>query len=155
MLSENDIARIAERIARNLNPFAVGIFGSYAIGTAHERSDLDLFVIKEGREPHGMRQHAVRRQLFHVLQRVDIQVFSPTEFEEAARERMSFAWIIVRQARIYYWTEEAQRRMPLLAAKAVPQLSAAGAGARAGGEMPSRCDMGGHEIVQGRDRAHG
>ena len=46
MLSENDITRIAGRIASHYAPLVVGIFGSYAIGAARASSDLDLFVIK-------------------------------------------------------------------------------------------------------------
>ena len=34
MLSENDIARIAVGSCGTMTPLAVGIFGSYAVGTA-------------------------------------------------------------------------------------------------------------------------
>ncbi|MNJ05842.1 hypothetical protein D3C73_1674380 [compost metagenome] len=38
---------------------------------------------------------------------LDVHVFTPEEFEADAREELSFAWIIAKQARVYYWTEEA------------------------------------------------
>ena len=114
MLTENDVSRIADRIARQYAPLAVGVFGSYAIGTVHERSDLDLFVIKDCPEKSSARRHAVRRLLIGVLHPLDIHVFTPAEFEESARERLSFTWVIVRQARLYYWTEHARQLVPSL-----------------------------------------
>lgn len=114
MLSENDIARIADRITLHFVPLATGVFGSYAIGAAHERSDLDLFIIKKRGEWPTTTRHAVRRLLFGVLHPLDIQVFTPVEFEEAANEALSFAWVIVGQARLYHWKEEAIRLVPSL-----------------------------------------
>jgi hypothetical protein len=46
MSTESDITRISGRIFDVYSPLAVGTFGSYAIGSPHEKSDLDLFVIK-------------------------------------------------------------------------------------------------------------
>ena len=89
----------------------VGIFGSYAIGTARAGSDLDLFVIKDSAERPVARRRAIERVLFGVLHPLDIHVFTPEEFEEAAYEALSFAWVIARQARIYHATEEARRRV--------------------------------------------
>jgi predicted nucleotidyltransferase len=111
MLSDDDIARIIDRIVAHQAPLVVGMFGSYAIGTAGPNSDLDLFVIKDTAEQPVARQHALRRTLCGVLHPLDIQVFTPEEFEETAYEALSFAWVIVRQARIYHATEEARRRV--------------------------------------------
>jgi predicted nucleotidyltransferase len=114
MLSENDIARIAERIVRADAPLAVGVFGSYAVGTARAASDLDLFVIKTSAGRPAARRQAMRRLLFGMLHPVDIHVFTHEEFEDSASEYLSFAWVIVRQARLYHWTDEAKRLVPSL-----------------------------------------
>jgi uncharacterized protein len=111
MLSDDDIFRIADRIVARQAPLVVGTFGSYAIGTARAGSDLDLFVIKDGAERPVARRRAIERILFSVLHPLDIHVFTPEEFEETAYEALSFAWVIVRQARIYHATEEARRRI--------------------------------------------
>jgi predicted nucleotidyltransferase len=111
MLSDDDIGRIVDRIVARHAPLVVGTFGSYAVGTARAGSDLDLFVIKDGAEQPVARRHAIERVLFGVLHPLDIHVFPPEEFEEAAREALSFAWVIVRQARIYHATEQATRRI--------------------------------------------
>jgi predicted nucleotidyltransferase len=116
MLSEHDIARIGQRIARGYGPLVVGVFGSYAIGTAHERSDLDVFVVKRTPEPRQARRYHVLRHLVGVLHPLDVHVFTPEELEEEAREKLSFAWIVVRQARILHPTrEEAMALVPALA----------------------------------------
>lgn len=114
MLSEDDVARIARRIAEGERALAVGIFGSYAVGRAHSASDLDLLVVKDGAGTQGERRLAVRRRLIGILHPLDIQVFTPEEFEDMARKRMSFAWTIARQLRLHHWTEEAKRRVPSL-----------------------------------------
>ena len=64
MLTENDIVRITRRIVGFYAPLVVGVFGSYAVGSARDNSDLDLFVIKESSENPNTRMRAVRRILF-------------------------------------------------------------------------------------------
>ena len=115
MLTDNDITRITRRITATCNPIAVGIFGSYAIGTANEKSDLDILVIGRAPGARGARAHAVRRRLFGILHPIDIQVFTPEEFEDSVYEVHSFTWIIVQQVRIYHWTSEAEEAVPSLA----------------------------------------
>ena len=119
VLTENDIIQIARRIHESYAPLVVGIFGSYAVGSARSASDLDLFVIKETADLPVARARAVRRILFGVLYPVDIHVFSPGEFEESAYEELSFAWLIARQARLYHWATEAGQAVPSLRARAI------------------------------------
>jgi predicted nucleotidyltransferase len=116
MLTDRDIARIERRIVQGYGPLVVGIFGSYATGRAHEGSDLDVFVIKRTPEHRPARRYAVLRHLVGVLHPLDIHVFTPEELEEEAREELSFAWVLVRQARLLQPTpEEARRLVPALA----------------------------------------
>jgi predicted nucleotidyltransferase len=117
MLTDDDLRRIADRIVRGLAPVAVGTFGSYAVGTASARSDVDVFVIAESTDRATVRSRAVRRLLFGVLHPLDIHVFTPAEFEDEAYEYLSFAWVIVRQARLYYHSERAPQAVPSLFAR--------------------------------------
>lgn len=114
MLSEGDIRRITSRIVDGYGPLLVGTFGSYAIGTASERSDLDILVIKATPLPRSARGLAVRRLLFGVLHPLDIHVFAPEEFEAEAREEQSFAWVIARQSRVLYASAKADACLPSL-----------------------------------------
>lgn len=117
MLTENDIARISRRIVDAYSPIAVGIFGSYATRVAQDRSDLDLFVIKQTSDRPERRPRAVQRLLFGILHPIEVHVFTPTEFEETAYEPLSFTWVIARQARVYHWTDAAKKLLPSLAAR--------------------------------------
>ena len=114
MMSENDISRLTTRIVKGYGPMVVGTFGSYATGRARESSDLDLFVIKQTPESAQARRRAVRGLLHGLLNPIDIHVFRPEEFEESAHEELSFEWVIVRQARLYYWNDQAKRQIPSL-----------------------------------------
>ena len=114
MLSESDIVKISQRIADTYAPLAVGTFGSYAIGTACEKSDLDLFVVKRASQRPEASTHAVRRLLVSVFHPMDIRVFTAPEFEGTVYEYLSFTWVVARQARLYHWTDEAAFLVPSL-----------------------------------------
>jgi uncharacterized protein len=114
MLTEEDIRRITSQIVEGYGPLVVATFGSYSIDTATDSSDLDVLVIKQTVKLPLARRREVQNLLFGVLYRVDVQVFTPEEFEAAAYEEQSFTWVIARQARIYHWSEDAQQRLPSL-----------------------------------------
>lgn len=118
MLTEGDIARISQRIVTGYGPLVVGTFGSYAIGSAKPRSDLDLFVIKRTPQLPPARRKTISRLLFGVLHPLDVHVFTPEEFEQDVKEELSFSWVIARQARIYHWAEGAARATPSLEPRA-------------------------------------
>jgi predicted nucleotidyltransferase len=118
MLSDRDIQRIVSRIVDACRPIAAGTFGSYAVGLARESSDLDLFVIQRTTLPNAARRRAIYQHLFGVMHPLDVHVFTPEEFEVDAREELSFAWLIAKQACLYHWTAEAERQVPALARSA-------------------------------------
>jgi hypothetical protein len=93
------------------------------VGSTRDRNDLDLLVIKDAPEPPAARARAVQRLLFGVFHRLDVHVFTPEEFEDAVHEELSFAWFIAKQARLYYWTEEAGRQVPSLLPRAVGSVA--------------------------------
>jgi predicted nucleotidyltransferase len=119
MLTDNDIVQISRRIVERCAPLVVGTFGSYGVGSPRPRSDLDVFVISKNGGDLAARVLAVKRLLFGVLHPVDVFVFTPQEFEESAYEEQSFTWVIVEQARLYHWHEEAPLLVPSLAFKAI------------------------------------
>jgi predicted nucleotidyltransferase len=118
MLTDNDIDRISQRIVKRCAPLVVGTFGSYGVGSPRPGSDLDVFVISKKGGDLAARVLALKRLLFGVLHPVDVFVFTPQEFEESAYEEQSFTWVIVKQARLYHWNEEAERLIPSLLLKA-------------------------------------
>jgi predicted nucleotidyltransferase len=118
MLTEGDIERIAGRIVAGCGPLVVGTFGSYAVGLQKPKSDLDLFVITSGANHGTSRRAAIARHLFGILHPIDLHVFGARQFEDTVNEELSFTWLIARQARIYHWTQGAERLVPSL----VPRL---------------------------------
>ena len=71
-------------------------------------------MIRNAADPQFARARAIRGILFGVMHPLDIHVFTSEEFEETAYETFSFAWVIVRQARLYHATKEARRLVPSL-----------------------------------------
>lgn len=72
---------IVQKVAREIQPEKIILYGSYARGDYHKDSDLDLFIIKEGKEP----SRIVRRKVDALLRGrrfpVDIRVRKPLEVE--------------------------------------------------------------------------
>jgi predicted nucleotidyltransferase len=114
MLRDADIQRITDAIVGGGRPLAVGVFGSYGVDLPKPHSDLDLFVITDTTARPAARRKAVQRLLFSVLHPLDIHVFTPEEFEAEVYEYLSFAWVIVRQAKLYYLSNAALTRVPSL-----------------------------------------
>ncbi len=114
MLTEGDIRRITSRIASRYAPLVLGTFGAYAIGSTHDGSDLDLFLIKRTPESAPAFRREIQRLLFGVLHPLDIHVFTAEGFEESVYEEPSFPWVIARQARLDHLTEDAKRQVPSL-----------------------------------------
>jgi hypothetical protein len=82
---------------------------------AHQdQSDLDLLVIHEQSTGAPLHRRAVRRHLPGVRLPLDIHVFTPKEFERRALEYLSLEWIILRQAKLYYWRDDAPQLVPSL-----------------------------------------
>jgi predicted nucleotidyltransferase len=102
MLGEREIQEIVLRIVRACDPEVVGIFGSYAVGLAGEHSDLDVFVIQRTGERPAERVRRMRGALLGVLHAVDLQVFTPEEYEAGRGEEHSFAHTVRLQSRVLY-----------------------------------------------------
>jgi predicted nucleotidyltransferase len=114
MLTENDITHIISRIVTGYAPLAAGTFGSYAMGSAHLSSDLDLFVIKETACALELRAAEVRQNLFGILHPLDIHVFTAEEWEDEVYKELSFPWIVARQARLYHLAARGGALVPSL-----------------------------------------
>lgn len=74
---------MAAKIAKQLNPEKIILFGSYAQGKATEDSDIDLLVITETDLPDQERYAAVRRLLAGYPVAFDIIVKTPEEYQRS------------------------------------------------------------------------
>jgi len=78
-IEESVISNIVKRIAANVNPDRIYLFGSYATGQANEDSHIDLLVIKNTVEPRYRRSIEIQRLLIGTKIPVDIIVYTREE----------------------------------------------------------------------------
>jgi uncharacterized protein len=94
------ISRYARAVAEEFHPDKIILFGSYAYGTPHEDSDVDLLVVMPARNQHD--------QAVRILWRLaapfplDLIVRTPKEMAWRLEERESFLTTIVAQGKVLY-----------------------------------------------------
>src|SRR5260370_1389222 len=94
------IRRYARAIAEEFQPDKIILFGSYAYGTPHEDSDVDLFVVM----PNRTRQNqAVRIELRLAAPfPMDLLVRTPRQLEQRLEMGDSFMMTIVTRGKVHY-----------------------------------------------------
>jgi predicted nucleotidyltransferase len=96
------IRRFARRIAERFKPEKIILFGSYAYGTPHEESDVDLMVIMPARNEidQALRiEEAFEREFSR-----DIHVCTPTQLKRRLKEddRDWFLYEVVTKGKVLY-----------------------------------------------------
>jgi predicted nucleotidyltransferase len=95
-----EIRRYARAIAEDFHPDKIILFGSYAYGTPHEDSDVDLLVVMPTRNQHDQ---AVRiRWRLAAPFPVDVIVRTPKELKWRLEEGESFLTAIVSRGKLLY-----------------------------------------------------
>jgi uncharacterized protein len=81
MISESVLSEVVDRLVSKFKPEKIILFGSYARGTADDKSDVDILVICPLTEKRRKLMVAMDRALkgMHIAR--DIIVLSPEEFE--------------------------------------------------------------------------
>jgi predicted nucleotidyltransferase len=94
------IRRYSRAIAEEFQPDKIILFGSYAYGTPHEDSDVDLLVIMPTRDTHaqGVR---IRWRLSAPFP-LDLLVRTPHEMAWRLKEGESFTTTIMSQGKVLY-----------------------------------------------------
>lgn len=94
------IRRYARAIAEEFHPEKIILFGSYAYGTPHEDSDVDLLVVMPTRDQHSQ---AVRiRYRLSAPFPCDLIVRTPYQMSWRLAEKESFTTSIVSQGKVLY-----------------------------------------------------
>lgn len=91
-----------EKIARELNPEKIILFGSYAYGNPTPDSDVDLLVVMETNEPYIERFLKVARLLRPRQFPVDIIVRTPAEIAHAMHTNSFFTREIYTRGLVLY-----------------------------------------------------
>src|SRR2546430_2527162 len=94
------IRRYARAIADEFHPDKIILFGSYAYGTPHADSDVDLLVVMPAADPHA--------QAVRILWRLaapfplDLLVRTPKEMAWRLKEGESFTTTVVTQGKVLF-----------------------------------------------------
>lgn len=76
---EKIIKDITEKIVKEYKPERIILFGSYAWGTPHEWSDVDLFIVKKSGKNIFERMRDIDRILFGTTTPIDALVCTPEQ----------------------------------------------------------------------------
>jgi predicted nucleotidyltransferase len=94
------IRRYARAIAEEFQPDKIILFGSYAYGTPHEDSDVDLLVVMPAANPHSQ---SVRIQMRLAAPfPLDLLVRTPKEMKWRLEDGESFSTTVVTQGKVLY-----------------------------------------------------
>jgi predicted nucleotidyltransferase len=94
------IRRYARAIAEEFHPDKIILFGSYAYGTPHEDSDVDLLVVMPTRNRHSQAVRILWRLAAPFA--VDLLVRTPKEMAWRLEEGESFTTTIVAKGKVLY-----------------------------------------------------
>ena len=94
------IRRYARAIAEEFHPDKIILFGSYAHGTPHEDSDVDLLVVMPARDRHAQRVR-IRSRLAAPFP-LDLLVRTPYQMKWRLEEGESFTTTIVTEGKVLY-----------------------------------------------------
>jgi predicted nucleotidyltransferase len=108
MKGNRKIKRIIQRVVNTLKkayfPEQVILFGSYAEGTAHRNSDIDLLIVKETKQPFFQRLVEVRRLVSDERRgyAFDPIVMTPRELQRRLARGDQFFKTIVSNGKVLY-----------------------------------------------------
>jgi predicted nucleotidyltransferase len=86
------IDRAVDIVVAQLQPERVYLIGSYSTGTAKVTSDLDLLIVQASNEAKRKRDARVEMLLAPLLIPVDINVYTPAEFDEERSDPWGFVY---------------------------------------------------------------
>lgn len=97
---------IVEKIVQQIQPEKIILFGSYARGDFERDSDLDLFIIKDGKESSRIMRRKVDALLWGRRFPVDLVVRKPKEVEWNFRAKNPFyLYHIFKDGKVLYEKE--------------------------------------------------
>lgn len=93
---------VTQRICSVMHPEKIVLFGSWAQGTSHTGSDLDLLIIAHSNEPRWKRAIPIYDALRGLLIPKDVVVYTPAEVAEWADVPQAFVTTALREGVILY-----------------------------------------------------
>jgi predicted nucleotidyltransferase len=105
------VGQAVDAIVRAYDPLRVIVYGSFARGDTHERSDLDLIVIKETNERFLARIGRVRDACLDIDIDVQPLVYTPAELEEMLSIGNSFLETALEEGVVAYERDSMGERL--------------------------------------------
>src|SRR5262249_19327500 len=100
------IRRFARRIAERFHPDKIILFGSYAYGTPHNESDVDLMVIMPSRD---VVEESIRITLAFDRQfSLDLLVRTPQQIERGLKDDNWFLREVIEKGKVLYEARDGQ-----------------------------------------------
>jgi len=100
------IARTVREIARRFRPRRITLFGSYAAGTPHADSDVDLLIVADTRRPMALAARILRTVGGRFP--MDVLVRTPREMRRRLDLPDPFLIAILKQGRVLYEARRAR-----------------------------------------------
>ena len=101
-LTPSFLQEIVRRIVDAVDPARIILFGSYAYGTPHQDSDIDILVIMETARPRHKRTVAINRALAGLLIPKDILVYTPAEVDDWKDVPQAFVTQVLKKGVVVY-----------------------------------------------------
>ncbi len=102
LIPEDKINEVVERIALNINPDKIILFGSYAEGNPDDDSDLDILVVKDMDIPRYKRSREIRKYLRGIKVPIDLLVYSQDEIDEWKNNKHAFINKALKNGKVLY-----------------------------------------------------
>jgi uncharacterized protein len=104
MVSEQVLQEVTRRLVEGFQPEAIILFGSQARGTADERSDVDLLVLRSlrGGEERSDLWLQMERSLWGLGIGRDLVLMTPDEYEASRSRPGHIASYIAQEGRVLY-----------------------------------------------------
>lgn len=101
-LTPQFLQEFVRRIVDAVDPARIILFGSYAYGTPHRDSDVDILVIMETDRPRHKRSVAINRALAGLLIPKDILVYTPAEVDDWKDVPQAFVTQVLKKGVVIY-----------------------------------------------------
>lgn len=101
-LTPSLLQEIVGKIVVAVDPLKIILYGSYAYGTPHKDSDIDILVILNTDRPRHKRPGPINRALAGLLIPKDILVYTPTEVDEWKNVPQAFISQVLKEGVVLY-----------------------------------------------------
>ena len=102
MVTKDQIRKAVNLLVEKYHPIKIILFGSYALGTPTNDSDVDLFIIKEDVPPIGRERIREIRRNFKLNFACDIFVYKPEELKERIKLKDPFIQAVLKTGQVLY-----------------------------------------------------